>query len=144
MTAYDLAQRFVGEIKEQPGDKDHPFIVWCLSLTGINGHDEVPWCSAFLNGICWMLRLPRSKSAMARSWLSVGTAVNSPQIGDVVVLKRGEGEQPGPEVLNAPGHVGLYAGRSGRDIAVLAGNQGNAVTVAAFDSDRVLGYRRLA
>jgi len=146
MRLFDLAQRFVGEIRERPGATDHPFIVWCLDLCGLpEQHDETPWCSAFLNGCCWILRLPRSKSARARSWLTVGTAVPLivARIGDVVILKRGAGEQPGPEVIAAPGHVGLFAGSDGDRISLLAGNQGNAVTVATFPAADVLGVRRI-
>lgn len=30
MTAFDLAQRFVGEVKELPGQSHHPFVQWCV------------------------------------------------------------------------------------------------------------------
>jgi uncharacterized protein (TIGR02594 family) len=144
---FALAQRFVGEIIERHGAADHPFIVWCHESTSLPAGtpDEVPWCSSFLNRLCWLLRLPRTKSAAARSWLSVGRAIplGEAHVGDVVVLKRGPGESPGPDVLDAPGHVGLYAGSDGSAILILGGNQGNGVTVARFDSRRVLGVRRL-
>lgn len=145
---FRTAQRYVG-VREMPGYADHPFIQWCLMScdTPPSTHDEVPWCSAFINRLAWELRLPRSKSASARSWLAVGSGVRLEDavVGyDVVVLTRGGGEQPGPEVLAAPGHVGLYAGREGSSVLLLAGNQGNAVSVAAFPASRVLGVRRLA
>lgn len=148
MTAFELAQRFIG-VRELPGAADTPLIQWWLSLCGMgaHAHDEVPWCSAFANGIAWILRLPRSNSAAARSWLGVGQAVSIDQAvvgNDVVVLKRGEGRQPGPEVLAAPGHVGFFAGREGDRVLVLAGNQSNSVNVASFPADQVLGVRRLA
>ena len=78
--------------------------------------DEVPWCSAFMNYICWLLRLPRSKSLRARSWLSVGTPIDISDARpgfDVVILKRGIGRQPGPDNLTATGHVALFAGLEG-------------------------------
>ena len=149
MTPFDRMQRFVGVPLERPGpEQNHPLISWWFELCGYapNTPDEVPWCSVCLNGICWDLRLPRSKSAAARSWLGVGTVVLAHEaiVGyDVVVLQRGAGAQPGPEVLAAPGHVGLYAGREGDRILVLGGNQGNAVSVAPFPIERVLGIRRL-
>jgi hypothetical protein len=62
----------------------------------------------------------------------------------VVILKRGDGPQPGPEVLQAPGHVGLFHGLDAGGVRLLAGNQGNAVTVATFPRDQVLGVRRLS
>ena len=108
-------------------------------------NDEVPWCSAFANYICWLLRLPRSKNLRARSWLNVGEAINVPKKGfDVVILQRGSGIQPGPEVIEAPGHVGFFSGFSeGGKIHVLGGNQSDSVNVSAYPTVRVLGYRRL-
>jgi len=146
-TVFDLAKRYIG-IHELAGSKDHPLIQWWLSLCGlgIDAADEVPWCSAFVNGMAWELELPRSGSAAARSWLKIGVPVllADAKIGsDVVVIKRGEGVQPGPEVLNAQGHVGFYAGVRDGNVLMLAGNQGNEVSVAGFPQDRILGIRRL-
>ena len=142
LTAFDLAQRYVG-IRERMGEDDHPLIRWWHSLTTYGeADDEVPWCSSFVNGVCWELRLPRSKSAAARSWLAVGRAVDLSQaaIGfDVVVLKRG--------MSPTAGHVGFYAGKAEMDdmnhVQILGGNQGNAVAVAPFPTSAVLGVRRL-
>lgn len=147
MNAYQLAQRYVG-IAEISGPKDHPLVQWWLSLCGLSTDtpDATPWCSAFVNGIAWELRLPRSKSAAARSWLTVGTPIllTQAQPGhDVVVLQRGAGAQPGPDVIAAPGHVGWYAGREGDRVLVLGGNQGDQVSIAGFPVERVLGVRRL-
>ena len=147
LTIYALAQRYIG-IAEMAGSADHPLIQWWLSLCGFPSdvHDEVPWCSAFVNGMAWELRLPRSKSAAARSWLTVGRPVNlqDAEVGfDVVVISRGEEPQPGPDVLAAPGHVGIYAGWEGGQVSLLAGNQGNAVSVEGFPLSRVLGIRRI-
>lgn len=137
MNAYTLARRFAGEVHELPGNKDHPLIQWWLYLCsyGYDAHDEVPWCSAFVNGIAWELRLDRSKSAAARSWLNVGKTVpfKDAEIGNhVVVLKRGTGNQ---------GHVGFFAGWSPGKVLVLGGNQSNQITIAAYPLDDVLGIR---
>ena len=48
---------------------------------------------------------------------------------DVVVLRRGKANQPDPDVIDAPGHVGLFAGREGSKILVLGGNQSDSVNV---------------
>lgn len=145
ITLYDLAQRFVG-LREIAGEKNNGFVVWCHSLCGLDASDEVPWCSAFVNGLAWILRLPRSKSAAARSWLAVGTPIEVTQAQpgyDVVILKRGTGPQPGPEITNAPGHVGLFAGIDQSFVLVLGGNQGDAVNIARFPIASILGVRRL-
>ena len=148
ITPFELSQRFVGQVLERQGSADHPLIQWWLSLCGfgLDAHDEVPWCSAFANGIAWELRLPRSKSAAARSWLTVGQAIPIEQaiVGfDVVILKRGTGVQPGPEVLNAQGHVGFYAGNGDGKLFILGGNQSNGVSIANFPASSLLGVRRL-
>lgn len=145
MNAFDIAQRFVG-IKEVGGSVDNPQIMAMLKLDNDWPEaDEVPWCSAFVNYICWLLRLPRSKSLRARSWLQVGRGIQLDEAvaGDVVVLTRGSGDQPGPEVIEAPGHVGFYAGRFGEFIEVLGGNQSDTVKVSRYPKSRLLGVRRL-
>ena len=145
-TAFDIAQRFVGT-DEVAGSLDNPMLMAMLRLDNKwPQNDEVPWCSAFVNFVCWLLRLPRSKSLLARSWLNVGNAVNiSAAIAgyDVVILKRGGGDQPGPEDTTAPGHVGFYAGHSGEFVQLLGGNQANTVKVSSYPIDRILGIRRL-
>ena len=145
-SAFDIAQRFIG-IQEVGGSLDNPQIMAMLKLDNQwPEHDEVPWCSGFANYVCWLLHLPRSKDLRARSWLEVGRNVplSEAQPGfDVVVLKRGRGEQPGPEVINAPGHVGFFAGLDGELIEVLGGNQSDTVKVSRYPKSRLLGVRRL-
>lgn len=151
-SCYELAQRFVG-VSEVPGTPSNPVILSMLRLdSGWPGSDEVPWCSAFANYVAWLLRLPRSKSLRARSWLGVGTLVSLPDAkpeNDVVILRRGDGS-PGPEVIEAPGHVGFFSGYAvvggpgdRSVVAVLGGNQGNSVSVATFPVSQILGIRRL-
>ena len=145
MTAFDMAQRFVG-IKEVPGSQSNPAVLAMLKLDGDWPEgDDVPWCSAFANYVAWLLRLPRSKSLMARSWLRIGRAVDEDaEVGfDVVILKRGGGRQPGPDVLDAPGHVGFFAGVENGKVLVLGGNQRDEVNITPYPKSRVLGIRRL-
>lgn len=144
MTTFQLASRYIGIRELTKGE--HPLVQWWLSLCGydLDTPDETPWCSAFVNGIHWELRLPRTKSARARSWLQIGTPVvwGQERLGDVVVLRRGD-STAGPDVIDAPGHVGFFAGREDGVVLVLGGNQGNQVSVARFHSNQVLGIRRV-
>lgn len=146
ITAFDIAQVFIGE-KEVGGGMDNPLVLAMLRTDNKwPENDEVPWCSAFVNFVCKLLRLPRSKDLRARSWLTVGKGIHLDQAEpgfDVVVLKRGSGDQPGPEVTDAPGHVGFYAGRFGEFIEVLGGNQSDTVKVSRYPAKRLLGVRRL-
>lgn len=138
ITAYDLGLRFVGT-KEVPGLVDNPMVLAMLKLDNSwPEHDEVAWCSAFVNFVAWLLRIPRSKSLAARSWLQVGRpiALGEAKAGfDVVILSRGSNP--------AQGHVGFFAGVEGDKVLLLGGNQGNSVNIAAFPISRVLGVRRL-
>ena len=135
ITAYSLAQRFVGT-KEVPGIASNPQVLAMLRLDGDwPADDQVPWCSAFVNYIAHLLRLPRSKSLAARSWLGVGIPVKleDAKVGfDVVVLSRGSG-----------GHVGFFSATEGDSVLLLGGNQSDSVGVSPYDRARVLGIRRL-
>lgn len=142
---FDIAERFVG-IQEIGGQVDNPQIMSMLKLDNTwPENDEVPWCSAFVNYICWLVRLPRSKDLRARSWLQIGKGITLDQAvpGDIIVLQRGSGEQPGPDVIDAPGHVGFYAGRAGDLIEVLGGNQSDTVKISRYPKSRLLSVRRL-
>ena len=146
VTPFDIAQRFVG-VKEAPGEASNPHVLAMLNLDAKwPKGDDVPWCSSYCNYVCWLLRVPRSKSLRARSWLSVGRAISLEHAKpgfDVVILRRGKGKQPGPENTTAPGHVGFYAGEQGMHVLVLGGNQKDAVNVQAYSRKLVLGVRRL-
>ena len=150
-SAFQIAERFIG-IKETAGIMDNPMILAMLRLAADGDydawpeHDEVPWCSAFANYVCHLLRLPRSKSLRARSWLGVGRRISldDARIGeDIVILWRGEAPQPGPEIVDAPGHVGFYAGHDDTYVQILGGNQGDTVSVRSYRLERILGVRRL-
>lgn len=139
ITLYDIAQRFVG-MREVEGKVSNPAILAMLQLDNDwPKDDEVAWCSAALNYWAWLLRLPRSKSLMAKSWLGVGRPVHlvDARAGfDVAVLWRGERD-------GTAGHVALFAGLDRTDILLLGGNQGNSVNVSPFPQERILGIRRL-
>lgn len=96
---------------------------------------KVPWCAAFANSVLKQVGLPGTGSLMARSFLNIGEATKSPEVGDIVVLSRGNNANSG--------HVGFYAGKdeAGR-IKVLGGNQNDTVTVSSFPTSQVLGYRK--
>jgi uncharacterized protein (TIGR02594 family) len=146
-TALEIAQRFIGET-EVEGQADNPLILAMLqNVADWPEHDEVPWCSAFVYFVADLLGLPvpEKNGLMSRSWLTVGSAVplEKAEAGlDVVVLSRGA-NPPGPEVLDAPGHVGFLACVQGSKVLLCGGNQGNAVSIAYYPQSRILGVRRL-
>jgi uncharacterized protein (TIGR02594 family) len=145
-SAVQVARRYIG-IKEVVGTGSHPLVLWMLQRIGSwVQDDDTAWCAAFVGFIAFTLGLEEPMSLAARSWLKVGQPValaGAVADCDVVILKRGTGVQPGPEVLDAPGHVGWYIGRDGDKVLVLAGNQSNQVNIQAFPITQVLGVRRL-
>ena len=145
MNHMDIAMKFIG-IEEVPGATANPMILAMLKLDGDWPQDDsVPWCAAFVNYIAWLCDLERSTSLRARSWLRVGVKVDLEAAvpGDVVILMRGKGDQPGPEVIEAPGHVGFYMDRTDTHIGLLGGNQSDTVKVSQYPVERLLGVRRI-
>lgn len=123
--------------KELAGSASNPRIDEYLSTVGLSG-DETPWCAAFVN---WCLRecgLPGTGAPNARSFLGWGEEVRLADIkpGDIVVYSRGS--------ASWQGHVNIFVERAANgDLICVGGNQSNAVTKAAFKTDRVLGVRRV-
>ena len=146
ITPYALAARFMG-LKEVAGSVHNPAILAMLALDAKWAKtDETPWCSAFVNYVAWLLDCQRSRSLAARSWLKIGREVDEHMAAPgfhVVVLARGSGFQPGPTVLDAPGHVGFFAYYDTDRIGVLGGNQGDAVSIQTFPKAAVLGIREI-
>ncbi|MEO1794943.1 MAG: TIGR02594 family protein, partial [Pseudomonadota bacterium] len=98
--------------------------------------DAVPWCAAFVGACLKRAGIRPTGSLRARSYLKFGVAAEVPKPGDVVVLTRGASP--------TAGHVGFLVGETETRVLLLGGNQSNAVTVAAFSRDRILGFRRPA
>ena len=120
----------VRELKGAPTNER--IAAWLYSLGAWWRDDETPWCG--LAVAAWMQAtghpLP-NHWYRARAWLQWGTPLSSPAQGCVVVFERDGG-----------GHVGLVEAMddTGR-LLVLGGNQRDAVSVAPFETSRVLGYR---
>lgn len=125
----DIGQR------ETLGPNDSPWIRTMLVRLGASWLLGEPWCG----GACakWMMDAgvePPKNWWRARAWATWGAPIPLPTVGCIVVLERGK----------AFGHVGLVTGRTDLgDLLVLGGNQGNAVSIAAFPRYRVVagGYR---
>lgn len=126
------ARRYLG-LREIPGPKHNTTIQGWLKILGAWWKDdETPWCGVF---VAHCMRATGHKLPThwyrAKGWLDWGRKLTSPLVGCVVVLEREGG-----------GHVFIATGIDGQGrIVGIGGNQGNAVTVAAFDAARVVGYR---
>ena len=126
-------QRGVNEVVG-PGEHNPRIIEYHQATTLKATDDETPWCSAF---VCWVMEqagYPSTRSAAARSWLRWGKALPGPQVGAVVVYRRGNSSWQG--------HVGfVYNHSEGGRIATIGGNQSNRVNVTPYPKSKVLGYR---
>lgn len=122
-------------VKEVSGPVANPRILEYFASTKLAplAGDETPWCSAFA---CWCMEhagVPSPKRANARAWLTWGEELVRPRMGCVCVLSRG---------LNPKdGHVGFWIGETAGSVLLLAGNQGNRVSIGAFPMMRLIGYR---
>lgn len=96
-------------------------------------HDETAWCAAFAGACLERARIRSTRSLMARSYLAWGQPIGEARLGAVTVLSRGEDR--------ALGHVGFLVGATDASVVLLGGNQGDAVSVAAFPRARLLGFR---
>ena len=127
-----IARQEFGQ-KEIPGVGSNPRIEEYHKTTTIdNKTDSVPWCSSFVNFCITESGLVGTNLALARSWVSWGKETSSFVPGCIVVLERGKPPK---------GHVGFYVGMDGENIQLLGGNQGNAVSIASYDSARVIAKR---
>lgn len=135
-----LAVQELGQ-KEISGPAHNPTIVNYAHEAGFTwlNDDETPWCSVFINWCAKKAGLKGSNKLNARSWLNVGQLVENPEPGDIVVFWRGS-------LASWEGHVGIFMGysRDGERIYCLGGNQGNQVSISAYDKKFLLGFRRLA
>lgn len=126
------ARRHLGQ-REVKGHRHNSLILgwWRAIKRGGIKDDETPWCAAFIGGCLEAVGLISSRFESARSYLDWGVKLDAPEFGCIVVLGRQGG-----------GHVGFCVGRDpAGNLLLLGGNQGDAVTIAAFSRTRVLGYR---
>src|SRR5690606_28825608 len=121
--------------REVRGGADNPRIAAYFRDAGetTRHKDEVPWCAAFVGACLERAGISGSRSLMARSCLRWGAPLDDGRIGAVAVLSRGADP--------SAGHVGFLLGETASHVCLLGGNQGDAVTVAAFPKSRLLGLR---
>lgn len=133
-----LARQYIG-LKEIPGKKNNQTIVgwWKKIFSPWFTDDETPWCAAFVGAMLADAGLPNTKSAAALSYSKYGINVGGPKLGAIAYLARtnAKGQLVG-------GHVAFVVGKNAKNqILLLGGNQGDMVSIKAFDRSRILGYR---
>lgn len=124
-------------LKETPGAADNEIIIRMAAECGFKDykHDDIAWCSLFMNWVCMKANKPRSNGLNARSWVSVGSPVTIPVLGDLIVLSRP------PETWT--GHIGIFISEDETNYYLLAGNQNDMVNITPFKKDRLVAARRV-
>ena len=103
--------------------------------TNIAGYDDkASWCSSFVNWSLTQAGIPGTASALARSWLAWGEALEQPVVGCITVLWRDD-----PNSWR--GHVGFFQRIEGDTIYLFGGNQLDEVRVHSYPVATVLAYR---
>lgn len=131
MTPYDY-------LAAQMGHKETEAAISDYLKTGGQNLDPATtaWCAAAVNSALQQAGQKGTGSNMAKSFLNWGEGVNSPQPGDIGVLPRGDPNGPF-------GHVGIVESvNPDGTIALVAGNQGDAVSRQNYKADQFLGFRR--
>lgn len=120
------------------GEVDNPEVLKYFHETGYTfiDHDETPWCAAFLNWVLKKCNIETKNKLNARSFLEIGQAIDSPSLGDIVVLWRIAKDGP-------YGHCGIFVRKVGNIIYVLGGNEDNTVKIKGYSADQLLGYRSI-
>lgn len=129
----DLAKGQIGT-KEIPGPKSNKAVLAYYKEAGAPVQsDAVPWCAAFVGAMLKRAGIEPTGSLMARSYLGWGTPLKAPKPGCVVVFARGRPPS---------GHVGFFDGFTSKGmLRIVGGNQSDAVSIANYPANRVLGYR---
>ena len=132
-----IARSELGQ-KEIKGAKDNPRIVEYQQATSLKASDdETPWCASFVSWVLEQAAIKSTRSAWARSYESWGQPLPLDLVapGAIAVFWRGSRKNEGK------GHVGFYiVGDPRGQIAVLGGNQSDAVTIGTYSTGRLLGY----
>ena len=135
----DYARQFIGLKEDESATGHDPRIIEFAAILGIDWMttDEEPWCATFVGACLEMVGFLSTRLPNAKSYLDWGQQVPiaQAQIGDIAIFHRGSPGSPA-------GHVGFIVGFDRENVAVLGGNQRNAVSIASYPFDRLAGVRR--
>jgi len=107
-----------------------------LGLQKPKDDSEFAWCACFITNIMIEAGLWSygKHIVSARKFLEIGTPVDEPQFGDIVILERGPGK----------GHIGIYINNINEGkLKLLSGNSMDSVSIADYYRKRKLGFRRI-
>lgn len=118
-----------------PAGQSNPRITAYHAGTNIEGYDDkVSWCSSFVHWSLAQAGIAGTASALARSWLDWGDALEQAVPGCIAILWR-------DDPASWRGHVGFYLREGGQSVYLLGGNQLGQVREHFYPKATVLGYR---
>lgn len=130
----EVAFREAG-ISTHPQGSSNPRVMQYHDGTNIAGYDDkASWCSSFVNWSLAQVGIPGTGSALAKSWLEWGEAIDAPVPGCIAVLWR-------DDPASWRGHVGFYLREDVSFVHLFGGNQLNEVREHFYPRNMVLGYR---
>lgn len=122
-------------VRSFPAGSSNPRVTEYHAGTNIAGYDDkASWCSSFAQWALARAGVAGTGSALARSWLDWGDALDEPRHGCIAVLWR---EDPG----SWKGHVGFFVRLDGDEVVLLGGNQLEAVREHRYPRRQVLAWR---
>lgn len=130
------------DLQEIPGERNNPAIIAMFQALGHRWiqTDETAWCTATVNYALMKNGYEYSDRLDARSYMSIGVPVDTPNVGDIVVFWRISKDA-------WQGHVGFYVRQKGSYIYVLGGNQDNRVCIKPYPKEAdhygLLGFRQM-
>lgn len=120
---------------EGPGSADNPLILQWGTELGIDwySHDSIPWCGLAMGIVAFRAghQFDKMQLLSALAWTRWGIAVDTPELGDVLIFKRTGG-----------GHVTLYVGEDQEAYHCMGGNQGDMYDIERIDKTRLYAIRR--
>lgn len=129
---YEKAYSYLG-VTEVRGSGNNPVIVkWLTAINKSFTKDSISWCAAFMNHVVEACGYKGTGSAMARSFLNWGIAIDEPVRGCVAVFRRGKPPS---------GHVGVVVEHDANSIELLSGNVSDKVCITTYWKKDVIGYR---
>ena len=122
-------------VRSFPAGSSNPRVTEYHAGTNIAGYDDkASWCSSFAQWTLGRAGIAGTGSALARSWLAWGEAIDEPRHGCIAVLWR-------DDPLSWKGHVGFFVRFDGDDVVLLGGNQLEAVREHRYPRAQVLAWR---
>lgn len=128
----EVAKKYEGT-QEVKGRASNPIILGWLHGPGKGKSwvkdDATPWCGAFMAGVMTEAGLAHTVPATplrAKSWAEVGTPLDGPREGCIVVLPRKDKTNPDAA------HVAFVVAYNAHTLWCLGGNQADAVNVSTF------------